>query len=126
MDTHQKEGKMSLRRENRIFAVQWSYMCEIRGINPSDQSFNDLCSLFDKNPSDFKFAYEIVMLLKQHVADIDALIGRLTTNWSIVRVSAVDLCILREAACELLYRAFINGVLDRIKNTLSRSLRSAK
>jgi N utilization substance protein B len=91
----------------------------------------------------------MVMLLQKNLSEIDRLIERFATNWNFTRISLVDLCILRLATCELLHRcdippivtideaielgkmfsgesskAFINGVLDRVKGTLSRSLRS--
>ncbi len=92
----------------------------------------------------------MVALLQKNLNEIDALIDRFVTNWNVARISLVDLCIIRLAICELLYRndippivtineaielgkmfsseaskAYINGVLDRVKCTLSRSLRTA-
>ena len=144
------QNKFSLRRENRIFAVQCVYMCEICKRKLSEKDFLDLCKLLDNNPENFKFAKEIVDLQFKNLKEIDSLIDRLIANWRLSRMSVVDLCILREATCELLYRddippivsineavelgkifsgeqskGFINGVLDRVKNTLSRSLRTA-
>lgn len=144
------QNKFSLRRENRIFAVQCGYMCEVCKCKLSKEDFLDLCKLLDNNPENFKFAQEILLMQYQKLNEIDALIDRLIDNWRLSRISIVDLCILREATCELLYRddippivtineavdlgkmfsgeqskAFINGVLDRVKNTLSRSLRTA-
>ncbi len=88
--------------------------------------------------------------MHSHLHEIDALIERFATNWNFSRLSNVDLCVLRLATCELLYRpdippvvtineaielgklfsgepskAFINGILDRIRGTLSRPLRTA-
>ncbi|MDR3317594.1 MAG: transcription antitermination factor NusB [Puniceicoccales bacterium] len=150
METSEKKEKMSLRRENRIFAVQWVYMCEAMQTDIEAEHLSVLCTLFDKDPSIFKFAQEMVELFKKNRPEIDAMVDRFAANWNFSRISWVDLCILRIAICELLYRndippivtineaielgkifsgeaskAFINGILDRVKNTLSRSLRTA-
>jgi N utilization substance protein B len=150
MEANTKNEKMSLRRKNRILAIQWVYMCESLKIAPEFEHLQLLCALSSNDPVDFKFAREIVVLLQKNLVEVDALIDRFVTNWSLSRIALVDLCILRLAVCELKYRddippivaineavelgrlfsgepskSFINGVLDRIKGTLSRSLRTA-
>jgi N utilization substance protein B len=150
METGEKIEKMSLRRENRILAVQWVYLCEATRMKATPETLVPLCNIFEKDPENFKFTQAIVHLLQENLAKIDALIDRFSTNWNFSRISLVDLCIIRLAICELLYRndippivtineaielgkifsgeaskAFINGILDRIKCTLSRSLRTA-
>jgi N utilization substance protein B len=150
METNEKDEKMSLRRENRILLVQWAYMCEATRTKADAETFLSLCNIFEKDPISFKFAQEIIFLLQKNLVEIDTLIDRFATNWNFSRLSLVDLCILRLAICELLYRndippivtineaielgkmfsgenskAFINGILDRVKCTLSRSLRTA-
>jgi N utilization substance protein B len=150
MEMSEKNEKMSLRRENRILAVQWVYMCEATRTKANPEILAPLCNIFEKDPESFKFAQEIVSLLQKNLAEIDTLIDRFATNWNFSRISLVDLGIIRLAICELLYRndippivtineaielgrmfsgeaskAFINGILDRVKCTLSRSLRTA-
>jgi N utilization substance protein B len=150
MKTSESGEKISLRRANRIVAVQWVYMCEARHMVANPENFSALCTLLDEDPSYFGFAKEVVALLQKNLIKVDTLIERFATNWNFSRIALVDLCILRLGACELLYRddippivtideaielgkifsggaskAFINGVLDRIKCTLSRSLRTA-
>jgi N utilization substance protein B len=150
METSENKEKTSLRHENRVLAVQWVYMCESTRMKASSEIFLSLCVLFDKDSSNFQFTKDMVALLQKNLNEIDALIDRFVTNWNFARISLVDLCIIRLAICELLYRndippivtineaielgkmfsgeaskAFINGVLDRVKCTLSRSLRTA-
>lgn len=85
-----------------------------------------------------------------HAKEIDRTISESATNWSIDRIAKVDLAILRLAVFELLHRddippvvsineavdlakeysssearRFVNGVLDRVKNTLTRPLKTA-
>ncbi len=88
--------------------------------------------------------------MEAHKGEIDAVISKSATNWSTDRIAKVDLAILRLAVFELLFRddippvvsineavdlakeyssgearRFVNGVLDRVKGTLSRPLRTA-
>ncbi|UPA28215.1 MAG: transcription antitermination factor NusB [Verrucomicrobiota bacterium] len=150
MDTVGAVEHRSLRRENRVLAVQWAYMCQLTHRPASATDFPKICTLFEKDPQNFQFAQELVLLMQSHLHEIDALIERFATNWNFSRLSNVDLCVLRLATCELLYRpdippvvtineaielgklfsgepskAFINGILDRIRGTLSRPLRTA-
>jgi N utilization substance protein B len=150
METNKRNERMSLRRKNRILAVQWIYMCKTRRMEIKPEHLSSLCALSNQDPSNFKFAQEMVTLFQKNLLEIDSLIDRFAINWNLSRISVVDLCILRLAICELLHRndippivtineaielgkmfsgepskAFINGILDRIKGTLSRSLRTA-
>ncbi|MDW7645737.1 MAG: transcription antitermination factor NusB [Desulfuromonadales bacterium] len=85
------------------------------------------------------FAEELIYGVDQHLEQIDQVISRHSTNWSLDRMSRVDLSLLRLAAYELLYRpdipsnvvineaieigkrygtvdtpSFVNGILDKI------------
>ena len=85
------------------------------------------------------FAEELVQGVKGHQEEIDAMLGRYSTNWKVSRMALVDRNILRMACFELLHlpdvppkvtlneaveiakrygstdsSAFINGILDRI------------
>ena len=88
------------------------------------------------------FAEKILNGTREHMVEIDAVIVKATENWELSRMAVVDRNILRFATYELLYLAdvppkvtineavniakkfsqeesgkFVNGVLDRIKNT---------
>ncbi len=92
------------------------------------------------------FAEDLVTGTLGNLERIDQVIGEFSTNWSLERMSRVDLALLRMASYELLYRpdvpanvvineaieigktygtketsAFVNGILDKI----SRSSRPA-
>jgi len=85
------------------------------------------------------FAEELIYGVDKHLEQIDQVISKHSTNWSLDRMSRVDLSLLRLAAYELLYRpdipsnvvineaieigkrygtvdtpSFINGILDKI------------
>lgn len=150
MEKTEGMGSFSLRRENRILAIQWIFMCEATHRGPTKASFLSICQLLDKDPNRYCFALQVVERVTKHLSEIDEQIRHFSTNWNFSRISLIDLSILRVAIGELLYRedippvvtineaveisklfsgeaskAFINGVLDRVKNTLSRSLRTA-
>lgn len=86
------------------------------------------------------FASALVHETVAHGAELDALLARFADNWSLERMAALDRCILRMGACELLHfpdipssvsineavdlakkfstaksSEFVNGVLDRIR-----------
>ena len=88
------------------------------------------------------FADELATGTINHLAKIDQVLGEYSTNWSLERMSRVDLSLLRLACYELLYRsdvpsnvvineaieigktygtketpAFVNGILDKVSRT---------
>ena len=94
-------------------------------------------------PEDVRiFAEDLVLGTLGHLARIDEVIEEFSTNWSLERMSRVDLSLLRMASYELLYKAevppsvaineaieigktygtkdtpaFVNGILDKISRT---------
>ena len=138
------------RRENRVAAMQFLYMRDVNG----GQSVQDALESFfstKENPREYyAFAEELIAGVESRIADVDAVIEKSTTNWSKDRIAKVDLAILRLAIFELLFREdippvvsineaidlakefsskearrFVNGVLDNVKGTLKRPLRTA-
>ena len=138
------------RRENRVAAMQFLYMRDVNG----GQSVQDALKSFfstKENPREYyAFAEELIAGVESRIADVDAVIEKSTTNWSKDRIAKVDLAILRLAIFELLFREdippvvsineaidlakefssrearrFVNGVLDNVKGTLKRPLRTA-
>ncbi len=93
-----------------------------------------------------KFAEDLVRGTLNRLDDIDAMIEKVTENWLLKRMAAVDRNILRFAAYELLYRKdippavtineaieiakkfsstesapFINGVLDKLSKGIGKA-----
>ncbi|HKR80129.1 MAG TPA: transcription antitermination factor NusB [Nitrospira sp.] len=91
------------------------------------------------------FAEKLVAGVLQHKKDLDALIGRYSTNWKVSRMQIVDRNILRLGAYELLWledvpakvtvneaielakdfgdeeaAKFVNGILDKVLATEAR------
>ena len=143
-------SKLASRRENRIAAMQFIYMQIVSGANLGD----DLTAFFNTKEHQrdyYAFAEELIAGVNVNIEEIDALISKYATNWSIDRIAKVDLAILRLSIFELLKREdippivsineaidlaksfssaeskrFINGILDRVKTTLNRPLRTSK
>lgn len=152
MSEDTKQPKLAGRRENRAAAMQYIYMREFGADKPENDA-DTLAAFFETkdNPRDYYgFAEELIAGVAAHLGEIDAKISQYATNWSIDRIAKVDLAILRLAIFELCYREdippivsineavdlaktysssesrrFVNGVLDRVKTTLARPLRSA-
>lgn len=147
----EENQKFSGRRENRAAAMQFLYMMEA---NPN-KSLEDSLSLFfetKENPrSNYAFAEELIAGVVANLEKVDAEIKERAANWSVERIARVDLAILRLAIFELLFREdippvvsineaidlsksysgaesrrFVNGILDSVKNSLSRPLRTPK
>jgi len=143
--------KMSGRRENRAAAMQFLYMREVNGGDNMADSLNAFFRLKEKPRDFYAFAEELVAGAAAHVEESDALISQYAVNWTKDRIARVDLAILRLAIFELLHRddippvvtineaidlakayssgesrRFINGILDSVKATLTRPLRTPK
>ena len=97
-----------------------------------------------------EFAQPLIDGMIAHLPEIDERIRRYCENYDLRRISAVDRSVLRLAIYEMLYRddippvvsineaielakmfgggdsgRFVNGILDRVKDDLSRPLREA-
>ncbi|AMV72187.1 transcription antitermination factor NusB [Desulfuromonas carbonis] len=96
-----------------------------------------------KVPEDVRiFTDELVTGTIENLERIDQVLGEYSTNWSLERMSRVDLALLRMACFELLYRSdvpsnvvineaieigktygtketpsFVNGILDKVSRT---------
>lgn len=129
---------MGMRREGRENAVQALYAVELSPSQP-----REAISLFWESdrfkPAAKAFAQELLSGLLDKSAELDARISANSPNWSISRMSKIDLAIIRLAAYELIFRedipknvtineaieiakkfgseespAFVNGILDEI------------
>ena len=133
---------MGLRREGREHAVQALYAVELSPASP-----REAITLFWET-GHYKaaakaFAVELLAGILEQREQLDALIKAKSPNWSLTRMAKIDLCIIRLAGFELLFRddiprnvtineaieiakkfgseespAFVNGILDEIARTL--------
>ena len=150
MDDEPPVIRKSQRRENRMSAIQFLYQWEI---NCPENLADDLYLFFENQENDrayYAFAEELINGTIREIEAIDKEIASHASNWTFERIAKVDLAILRLAIFELLYRTdippivsineaidlskifsnldskrFINGILDKMKNKITRPLRKA-
>lgn len=137
---------MGARREGREFALQVLYSLDV---NPL--SIGTALALFweeQRAPKGIReFAEILVMGVADHRAQIDGMIEQKSKNWSLGRMSKVDINILRLSVYELLYctdipvnvtineaieiakkfgteesPAFVNGILDEIATAVPEKI----
>lgn len=144
------EKKPSRRRENRIAAMQFIYSWDL---NPPEVRADAIYTFFENRSyprNYYDFAEDLVNGALDRMEAVDGKIKELARNWDFHRIARVDLAILRLAIYELLFRTdippvvsineaielgkaysseeskrFINGILDKMKDSLTRPLRSA-
>ena len=135
---------MGERRQARELALQALFFMDMEGARSDpDTSIDAFCMNNEEKLTKGvePFFKDLLGGVFKHQAQIDELLNRYSTNWKISRMPAVDRNIMRFAVYELLKRddipysvtineaveigkkygtrdsgAFINGVLDRIKN----------
>ncbi len=149
--SEKSEANKTLRRENRIAAMQLVYMADCN-MDSTPEKIADAFFPTQEHPRDYyAFAQELFAGVWAHMAELDEVITTHAKNWKISRIAKVDLAILRLAIFELLYREdippivsineaidiaklfsgaeskrFVNGILDKVKEGLNRPLRTAK
>jgi N utilization substance protein B len=141
---------VNLRSENRLLAVQFLYMAEANRWDNAFLEFVPFCDAMSINAIDYLFSSELVRLALENISTIDSIVQKYATNWQIGRIAKVELCVLRVAIAEMLFRKdippvvtineaieivkvlagseskrFINGILDRVKDSLNRPCRVA-
>ena len=129
----------------RARALQALYAWDMRGDmanleKVATQVWDDMAI----TPDERRVAGPIMRLVATRRADIDAQLAEVTTNWRMERIGAVERCVLRMAAAELLIgdtppkviiqesvtlaerygsaasAKFVNGVLDALARRMGR------
>lgn len=128
---------MGNRRKSRERALQLLFQWDIHGA--AGPWLEDFWTQHAEPPDVREFADRLVEGVRQHLAELDALIGAQASNWKVSRMPVVDRNILRAAVYELLWMpdvparvtlneaielakgfadeetaGFVNGVLDKI------------
>jgi len=131
---------MGKRRKARELAICLLYQLEFHP-GRSAEAIEIFWQQHPNSPETREFAQSLVMGVREHLDQIDGLIGRLAEHWSINRIALVEKNILRLGIYELLFREdipkkvavneaieiaksyasadsgkFINGILDRVMN----------
>ena len=138
------------RRLGRVAALQYLFAWSM---NTPASIADDLTVFFAEMPEPrehYAFGEELIHGVIAHQADIDSRIKGLAHNWEFERIAKIDLAILRLAVFEMVFRTdippvvsineaidlskqfsnfdakrFINGILDRLKDSLGRDARKA-
>ncbi len=143
-------AKSSRRRDCRATAMQFLYMWDLNATNDLPGSLLAFFSNQEHPREYYAFAEELINGTIQNQAAIDELIQKHAHNWAFNRIARVDLAILRLGIYELLHRRdippvvtineaielgktfsnpdsrrFLNGILDRVKDSLDRPARTA-
>ncbi|MFN2507546.1 MAG: transcription antitermination factor NusB [Chthoniobacterales bacterium] len=141
---------MGKRRMARQAAVQFHFW---RDLHHGDalEKMDEFWEFCPAKPSVRDFAQPLIDGMVAHLPEIDERIARYCENYDFRRIAPVDRNVLRLAIYEMLYRddippvvsineaielaktfggsdsgRFVNGILDRVKDDLSRPLREAK
>lgn len=136
---------MGARRSGREAALQMLFQLEGSGVSP-EQAIELFWRTFeDADPEGKPYADAIVRGVADNLGGIDEKVTAASQNWRLERMSRVDRNLLRLGTWELMFRAdvpravildeavelakafgtdessgFVNGVLDRIAETLGR------
>lgn len=142
--------KISQRSDNRRAAMQFLYAWEYNRPEVLNDAIRSFFEGEDKDRDFFRFSEFLIHGVIEHIDVIDVEVKNLAKNWTFERIARVDLAILRIAIFELRFcedippvvsineaielgksfskddsKRFINGILDRIKNSLDRPARQA-
>jgi N utilization substance protein B len=133
------------RRKAREYALQILFQTDFIKKNIDNEDFEVFWSDKKESSNVKEFTEAIVRGTLEKLSEIDKIIEKVTENWILKRMAAVDRNILRFAAYEILYRndipsavtineaieiskkyssmesaPFINGVLDRIAKEIDK------
>jgi len=140
---------MGRRRSARQAAVQFHFWRDLHG-GEAPERMEEFWEFCPAKPRVREFAQPLIDGMVAHLLEVDERIRRYCANYDLKRISAVDRNVLRLAIYEMLYRddippvvsineaielaktfggadsgRFVNGILDRVKDDLTRPLREA-
>ncbi|MGA0133316.1 MAG: transcription antitermination factor NusB [Opitutales bacterium] len=138
------------RHEARVAAMRFLVSWEVQRHPDLVTGLHDFFTMQPDPREEYAFAEELIHGVVREVAAVDAVIGRLASNWSFERIARVDLAVLRIGVHEMMSRGdiapvisineavdiakafsteesrrFVNGILDRYKGELPRDPRAA-
>ena len=141
---------MSKLREGREAAVQYLYQLDTHG-DPLADLRADFWTLRESPEKVRAFAESLIAGVNSHREEVDKRIATHTRNFALDRLNVVDRNILRLAIYEMFYNLevppivaineaielakgfggedsgrFVNGILDKVKDELTRPLRTAE
>jgi N utilization substance protein B len=134
---------MGKRRQSRELAFQLLYAAEL-SMEPREQVLSKSKTLYEQIDDEvWRYAEQIFSWVFDNIEGIDKRLAEIITNWSLQRVSKVDLSLIRMGCAEMKYgdipasivineilelskefgdkesTSFVNGVLDSWYNNAS-------
>ncbi len=138
---------MGIRRKARESALQFLFQDDFAASDIRrqglDERFELFCNLYQVNRKARPYTLELLQGIWQNCDHIDSLIGQCAKNWRLERIAITDRNLLRIGVYEMVYcadvppqvaineaveiakrygtedsPAFINGILDAVKNIL--------
>ncbi len=134
------------RRKAREYALQFLFQIDFSDKKIDKRDFEEFWSEKKEGKEIKEFAEDLVRGTKENLNEIDETIERVTENWLLKRMAAVDRNILRFAAYEILFKkdipsavtineaieiakkyssteaaSFLNGVLDRLAKEVGKA-----
>lgn len=128
----------------RARALQALYAWDMRGGQDLERVASHVWDDLSITPEERRVAGPLVRLVAQKQSQLDGELAEVTTNWRLERIGAVERCVLRLAAAELLIgetpprvviqesvtlaerfgspasARFVNGVLDALARRMGR------
>lgn len=140
---------MGTRRRARECALQLLFQLDVNPSDKLDEVFDEYWRGGDDvGATNRRFAEELVRGTLEHRAEIDAVLVKRLEHWDLSRLGGIERNVMRMAVFEMLHRTdvppvvsineavdvakffsatesgrFVNGVLDRIREGLTRSAR---
>jgi len=94
------------RRKSRRAALQILYQIDVGRCTP-EAAITYVAAETELEPEELAFARELVTGTLAHLADLDGVISRLSRDWRLERMAAVDRNLMRLALFEIFYRTDI-------------------
>ncbi|MEE0876488.1 MAG: transcription antitermination factor NusB [Fibrobacteraceae bacterium] len=93
------------RRSARVFAMQLLYAMEVTA-GTAGECLGGVLNNSPELSSEMKaYGISLVDIAQEHREDFEKIIAETSKSWAIERMALVDVCVLRVALAELLYKA---------------------
>ncbi|MEM9445166.1 MAG: transcription antitermination factor NusB [Verrucomicrobiota bacterium] len=139
---------MGKRRDGRRLVIQFLYQNDFVATDNLDQTLSEFVELTEPSKKLWEFSEPLIRGVLVKRDELDKRIKKYSANWDFERIASVDKNVLRLALYEMHYKEevppivamneaielakslstdesgrFVNGILDRAKGDLKRSLR---
>ena len=139
---------MGKRRDGRRLVIQFLYQNDLVATDNLDQTLSEFVELTEPAKKLWEFSEPLIRGVLEKREELDKRIQKYSANWDFERIASVDKNVLRLALYEMHYQEevppivaineaielakslstdesgrFVNGILDRAKGDLNRSLR---